>query len=885
MAWLRRLRGTLRFSKREIELDEEMRFHLDERTEANIRLGMTPDEARRAALRRFGNLSLAREDTRSADTLPWLDDAGRDLRHAGRLLQRNPLFTATAVLSLAVGIGANTTVFTVANALLLQPPVSVAEPGRLVDIGTGRSPGGFGPSSYPTLLTIRQRATTLDGVYAYSRFPPALTLGGPGTELGPQTIFGSVVTNNYFFVLGAVPAAGRLFGPADSEQPWASPVAVLGYGFWTRRFNRDPSIVGRTLTLNGHPFTVVGVASEGFHGTGVRALDVWVPMSMVPALSSRGAAWLAEAQWLIGGRLKPDVSISQAAAEMEVIGGTLARDAAEPDRAMTLTLLGASPVPGNRGPMVAFLALVMVMVALVLVIACANVAGVLLTRATARRHEMALRLAIGAGRGRLVRQLLTETVLLFVLGGAAGLLLARGMTSALASLLPALPFPVDLRLALDFRVLAYTTGISLTAAVLSGLAPALHASKADLLSGLRNDPGFVGRLRLRYVFILGQVALSVVLVVSAGLFVRALHRASSIDPGFDPHGIDLISLDLAQAGYTEATGAPFARLLLERVRGLPRVESASLGIGLPGGFEVWRQSVTVPGGERPFTVDWNIVEPGFFATLRSAVVSGRDFGSADRDGAQPVAIVSESAARQLWPGQEPIGKYLRQPVAGPRGAPSRVRTLLVIGVARDLQFSSLIDGVAGPCVYVPFQQQYVPGVTLAARTTPGARIAEDVRILLKTMNPNVSIATAGTLEDSVALGLTPQRVAASVSGGLGLVGLLLASIGIYGVTAYTVARRTREIGVRMALGARSADIIRMVLREGLSLTLVGSAIGLLLAAAIGQVLAAFLFGIPALDPVTFIGASVLFIATGLLACYAPVRRAARVDPTEALRYN
>jgi predicted permease len=818
--------------------------------------------------------------------MKWLglDGASRDLRHAGRLLQRNPLFTATAVLSLAIGLGANTTVFTVAKALLLQPPVGVVESDRLVDIGTSRDGRGFGPSSYAAFLDVRERTTTLDGVYAYSRFPQALsfaTLGDRSTE----SIFGSLVTTSYFAVLGAVPAAGRLFGRADSEQPLASPVAVLSYGFWSRRFNRDPTIIGRAITLNRHPVTVVGVTSEGFHGTGVRALDVWVPMSMAPAMSSQGAAALTDrggSHWLIGGRLKPDVSIAQAAAEMQVIGRTFGRADPDPNRRTSLSVLPTSPVPGAGGPMVAFLALVAMMVTLVLVIACANVAGVLLMRATARRHEMALRLAIGAGRARLVRQLLTETVLLFILGGAAGLLLARGMTAALVALLPALPFPVELTLTLDVRVLGYATALSLVAALLSGLAPALRASKTDLLSGLRRDQGLVGRLRLRYVFILGQVAFSVVLVITAGLFTRALHRAASIDPGFDPHAVELASLDLAQAGYTEATGALFARELLERVRGLSQVETASLGSGMPGGFEVRRESLTVPGGDaRAFTVDWNIIEPGYFATLRTAIVSGRDFSAGDRDGTQPVAIVSEGAARQFWPGQQAIGQYLVQP----RGTGSRMQPLLVIAVARDLQSSSLIDGLAWPCVYVPFQQQYVPQVTIAARAIPGRRIGDDLRDLVRSLNPNVPIVTAGTLEDSVAMGLTPQRVAASVSGSLGLVGLLLASIGIYGVAAYTVVLRTREIGVRIALGARSADIVRMVLREGVSLTLIGSAMGVLLAAAVSRVLAGFLFGIPPVDPLTFVGATALLTATGLVACYVPVRRATRIDPMQALRYD
>jgi putative ABC transport system permease protein len=819
----------------------------------------------------------------------WFSDARRDLVHAARLLRRNPVLTITATLSLAIGIGASTTIFTVANALLLQPAAGLAEPSRLVDIGSSRGGVGFGPISYPNYLDIRQRATTLDDVYAYSRFPQAMSVGGAG--LSADSIFGSVVTVNYFTVLGAVPAAGRLFGAGDSDQPGASPVAVLSHGLWTRRFDRDPTVVGRTLRLNGHPFTVVGVAAEGFHGTGVRALDVWVPMGMVGTVTSRGTLTDRAARgFLIGGRLKPSVSIAQAAAEIDVIGQTLEHEYQEQNRRTGLRLLASSPVPGSVGPIVAFVALLTVIVSFVLIIACANVAGVLLARAAARRQEMALRLAIGAGRARLIRQLLTETALLFVLGGASGLLLAWGMTSVLVSRLPALPFPVAVSLTLEGRAFAFTAGLSLVAALLSGLAPALDASRADLLSGLKNDAPLGGRRRLRYAVVIAQVVFSIVLLIGAGLFIRALHRSASIDPGFDSHGVELISIDLAQAGYTNMTGPPFVRELLQRIRQMPEVQTATIATALPGGFEVRREALTVAGGsslspDAFVNVDWNVTEPGYFATLRTPIVAGRDFTTADRNGTQPVAIVSEAAARQFWPAQDAVGKYLSQPTWGPQGPTHPMRTLLVVGVARDIQSSSLVDGLARAWVYVPFQQQYVSNMTIVTRTTRGQRIADQLRPLLAAMNPNLPIVTAQTLDDSVALGFAPQRVAASVAGSLGIVGLILTGIGIYGVTAYIVTRRTREIGIRIALGARTADVIRIVLREGVALTLIGSAIGVVLAAVLSRVLAGFLFGIPPIDPITFAATTVLFAAIGLAACYVPVLRATHIDPKQALRYE
>ena len=887
-----RLANALRPGRAEPDLARELTSHLTLLEDDFRRRGMSPEEARLAATRAFNGVEQTKELHRDARSFRWLDDARRDLRHAGRLLRRDRLFTATAALSLALGISANTTIFTVANALLFQPPAGVVEPDRLVDIGTSGLRGGFGPSSYPNYLDIRERTTSLDGVYAYSRFPQAMSLGGVGTDVGTESVFGSVVTLNYFTVLGAIPAAGRLFGRADSDHPGASPVVVLSHRFWTRHFNTDPTLLGRAVMLNGHPFTVVGVASEGFHGTGVRAVDVWVPMNMAAAVTAQAAATLTDraAHWLlIGGRLKPDLSVSQAAAEMDVIGRTLERAYPEQNRGTGLRLMASSPVPGNGGPMVAFLALLIVIVSLVLIVACANVAGVLLARGAARRQEMALRLAIGAGRARLVRQLLTETVLLFVLGGTVGLLLARGMVSVLVSLLPTLPFPVDLSLTLDGRVIAYTVGLSLLAALLSGLAPALQASKADVLSGLRNDPGLAGRLRLRHAFVIGQVALSIVLIISAGLFLRALQRAASIDPGFDPRGVELASLDLAQAGYTKTTGPLFARELVDRVRELSDVQSVTVATSVPGGFEVRREALAVPGVQPPngrfFTVDWNVVEPGFFATLRTPISAGRDFTPDDRAGTQPVVVVSESAARQFWPGQDAVGKYLSQPTHGPQGPTNPMQPLLVIGVARDVQSSSLVDGVARASAYVPLQQQYVSSLTIVARTTSGRRITDQLRALLASMNPNVPIMTSQTLEDSIALGLAPQRVVASVAGGLGIVALLLAAIGVYGVTAYAVARRTREIGIRIALGARRTDVVRMVLQEGLSLTLIGAGVGLTLAGATSHVLAAFLFGIPPIDPVTFTGTTLLFVAIGVAACYVPIRRATRIDAMEALRYE
>jgi ABC-type antimicrobial peptide transport system permease subunit len=1017
-----RLLNVFRRDTAEQSLAREIASHLALLDEEYQRRGMTPADARRAARLALGGVERVKDSHRDARSFVWLDDVKRDVVHAARLVRRNPVFALTATLSLAIGIGANTAIFTVANALLFRGPVGVAEPERLVDIGTRRDGNaGMDPTSYPVYLDIRERTTTLAGVYAQQLFPHAMSLEAGSTNAsaqavartdvsadpragaqadvragvpaaaqagarpdvpadadadasaragaasgtsatgggGAERVFGHFVTTNYFTVLGATPSAGRMFDRRDSEQPGASPVAVLSHGFWTRRFNQNPAIVGQTIKLNGQTFAIVGIAVERFQGTGLLGVDVWLPLNMT-ATGSAPASSLADrgdASVMVGARLKPGASVAQAAADVEALGGTLGREYPTATGARRgLRLLPSSRSPGNGGVIAAFLTFLMVIVGLVLIVACANVAGILLARSAARRREIAVRLAIGAGRARLVRQLLTETVMLFALGGFAGLLLARAMTSLLVPLLPSLPFPITVGLALDGRVIAFTAGLSLVAALLSGLAPALQASKAEVVTSLKSDSqGPSARSRLRHAFVIAQIAISIVLVIVAGLFVRALQRAGSTDPGFDPHGVELASLDLSMGHYTDVTGARFARDLVERVRQLPGVEAATIASVVPGGLEgLSLGGITSAGfapadGRRFRYPAWNIVEPGYFATMRMRLIAGRDFSARDLAGAQPVIILSDALARQLWPGQDAVGKYVsleshaggaaRSDAAaatngagatGATGGAARSNAaavpnnagatgatggagagagagaaaaaaaaaagsaatapapLLVVGVARDIKTSSLVDGLAEPFVYIPFQQRYTErraNLTIAARGTRGQRLTEELRTLVRTMDPNLPIVTAQTLEDSTALGFVTQRIVASISGSLGGVGLLLAAIGIYGVTAYTVARRSREIGIRIALGARQRDIVAMVLGQGLWIAGIGSVIGLGLAALAGQALAGYLFGIPPIDPPTFIGALVLLVSIAVVASYIPARRAMRVDPLMALRHE
>jgi predicted permease len=815
-----------------------------------------------------------------------------DVRYGIRLLVRNPIFSLTAGLSLAIGIGANTTIFTIANALLFARPVGVADPTRVVDIGS-RTEGGtpFGQVSYLNYLDVRARATTLEAVYAYHPVPQPMSLGGAG---GAERISATYASVNYFSVLGVQPAAGRLF---HEETDRGAPVVVLSHAFWTRQFRGDPGVIGRALVINGRTFTLVGVAARGFRGTSVLLPDAWLPIETgEEALrASRDVPWP-----LMGGRLKSGVSIAQAAAEIDAIGRALAREYPDQNAGRGLRLVPATPIPGNILPVATFLSLLMAIVSLVLVTACANIAGILLARATARRREIAVRLAMGAGRARLVRQLLTETTMLFALGGAAGLALARGMTTLLVSQLPTLPLPVDVTLPLDRNVVVFALTLSLVAALLSGVMPALHASKSDVVAALKDESqGASDRLRLRQAFVVAQVAMSILLVVAAALFVRALQKAASIELGFDAHGVELASLDLSLAGYSTAAGKLFAADLVQRVRQLPGVEQATLAsTGDPVGDGRRRTLVTVPGsllsdGRPSIDADWNAVAPGYFATMRIPLVAGRDFTAADRGEAPTVAILGEAAAARFFPGQareDVIGRSMTLDQSAsirdraPRGRPEwRLR---VVGIARDIKYFGPRESGPHLFVYVPLQEQpFGARVTIIARTTHGQRIAADLRKLVASMNPNLPIVTSQTLEDRAAAGVIPQRVAASVSAALGVVGLLLAAIGIYGVTAYTVAQRTREIGIRMALGAGRGDVVGMVLGHGVMLATIGAGIGLLLAAATGRLLASFLLGVAPIDPLAFAGAAILFVLVGLAACYAPARRATRINPIDALRYE
>jgi predicted permease len=807
-----------------------------------------------------------------------------DIRYGLRLLRRSPLFTLTAALSLAIGIGANTTIFSIASTLLLRPLPGLSDPSRLVDVGRTQDGNGFDNSSYLNYRDYRERQKTLTDVYALRIEPQPMSLA---TSKDAQRIYGQIVSANYFTILGTRAVIGRLLQDRDDAPANSHSVIVLSYELWNRTFASDPAIVGQTIALNSHPFMVVGVAPPGFQGTTMLKPDAWTPMASTAdtmprvggdIFNRRAAVWL-----VMGGRLKDGVTIAQARSEAQAIGANLEREYPQDNRGKGLTVTRSALVPGQTVMVAGFLGFLLIIVALVLSITCVNVVGMLLARAATRRREIAVRLAIGAGRGRLIRQLLTETIILFVAGGLAGLLLTNWLTTLLLAVIPKLPIPIDFTVHADWRVVSFGILISFIAALLSGLAPALQASRTDLVPALKTEGLDSGpsRRRLRNILVVGQVTMSLILVIVAGLFLRALEHAAAIQPGFDERRVDVIQLDLSLAGYTADTARPFVRELLERTRSVPGVESATLSIDLPldggrkgfGGLKA--PGKTPPRGEY-FPADWNVVEPGLFRTLKLPLTRGRDFTDGDTAASLRVAIVNEALAAQIWPGEDPLGKQMI--VQGEEAA----RPLTVVGVTADARLVWL-TGTVEPYVYVPFSQRFDPRVAILVRTTRDRSAIPEVRTILRGMNPNLPITEAMPLSEITAIGLVPQRIAATVAGSLGIVGLLLCAVGIYGVTSYSVAQRTREIGIRVALGADRRSVMQLVLRQGLMLAAIGAAIGLVIAGAGSTFLESLLYGIRGLDPVTFAGASLLFAIVTLVASYVPARRATTVDPMVALR--
>jgi len=809
----------------------------------------------------------------------------QDVRYAIRALGRSPLFAIVAVLSIAVGVGATTAIVTLANTLLLRPPPGVGHPERVVSLGRTQDGRGFDNFSYPNFVDYRASARSLSGLAALRLESHPVSLAGPG---GGEAIQMGAASGNFFAVLEARPALGRFFTMDEDRAPGANPVVVLSHRFWGRRFEGDSSIVGKSVVLNGTPFTVLGVAAERFQGPFVVAPDVWVPLAAAALLGLPTSIFQSrESVWIMGiGRLAPNVGIGQAQAELSGIAARLAAQYPTENKGQGLAVTQASLFPGDLRPMVAaFMAMLLAIAGLVLLIASTNVAGMLLARASARRREIAVRLALGASRQQLVMQLVVESLLVFAVAGASGLLLAKWMVSALMALVPRLPVPLYVDPQLDWRVLTFALVLSLVTGLVAGVVPALQSTRPDLVPALKSDTGGTAtrqRLRLRSGLLVAQIAFSMLLLVVGGLFARTLTRARSIDPGFDARGVYIASLDLGLANLDETAGTRVAATLLERARAIPGVRSAALSAMLPlDGGGMGLGTIKVAGREPPggqdegWREDWNVVTPGYFATMGIPLVRGRDFAESDRVGAGDVAILNEAFAAALFPGQDAVGRTLT----------TDDRVVTVIGVARNAKYRSLGEPQRN-FIYVPFAQRYLGRTSLLVKTTtPGAvtSIASPIRRLVQEVDARLPVLRQQTMEEQTATSLFPQRVALYVSGGLGTVALLLALLGIYGVTAFSVSQRTREIGLRVALGAQRSHVLGLVLRQGVVLAVVGVVVGSLAAFGATRLIASLLYGVPPTDVVAFGGAAVALGLAAVVASWVPARRAAGVDPIVALR--
>ncbi len=822
-----------------------------------------------------------------------MENLVKDVRYALRLLWKSPVFTLAAVLSIALGIGVNTTIFSLVNAVLLRP-LPVARPGELVEVYTSSDNEDipYATSSYPDYLDFARENSVFTGLAGHSLMFAPVTRDGRS-----EVVIGEIVTATYFDVLGVGAVVGRTFAPGEDE-PGAKPVAVLGYGLWQRAYGGDPSAVGRSIRLRGIDYAIVGVAPKSFAGMtpGFSPL-VWVttamldevsPAGMIDVVPSPGRTRLERRglRWMfLTARLKPGVTVEQAQANLGVIAARLAREYPDSNRNRKTTVVARGDVRVNPlvdGTLTAGAALLMGVVALVLVIACANVANLLLARATVRRREIAVRLAIGAGRGRLVRQLLTESFVLSTLGAFGGLLFASVSTNLLLALRPPLPFTLTLDLGLDQRVFLFALAAAVVSAVAFGLAPALRASSTNLVTSLKDDGAIVeraGRFALRHALVVGQVTVSMVLLVAAGLFVRSLAAARTIDLGFDPQRVALASMDLDMLRYPEAKSRQFYHDALERVRAMPGVEAAALTQREPVGLNINGSSILIEGQqaspEHPaFSIDFTAVSPGYFETLGVPILQGRAITEADTADAPGVAVINEAMARRFWPGRNPIGLHVRTIEGG---------TYEIVGVSADYKVRT-VGEAPRPYVHFAHAQRFNSYAVLMVRTRgSAAAMAATLRQALLAMEPNLVLLTSQPLEASLAASLFPARAAAVLVGVFGLLALVLAAVGLYGVVAYSVARRTREIGIRMAIGAEPVAVLRLVLGQGLAMAAIGVAAGGTIALWATKLLAGSLYGVATTDPVTYLGAAALLLAVSAAANGVPALRAARVGPMVALR--
>jgi predicted permease len=889
VGWINRLSNLFRREDVDEELDEELQFHLDARTRANLSTGMNAEAARHDARRRFGNATLAKERAHEMNIVVSIETIGHDLRYALRSLRKSPGLTVLAVLALGLGIGVNTAVFTISDWFLFRP-LAVSDPGNLTYLAfqIKGEQGWDNGLSYRDLTDIRGDASSIfDNVAGSFNSTDGLTFDG---ETEPMDV--DYVTGNFFETMKVKPALGRVLTHNEGEVPGEDPVLILSNLFWKTRFHADPNVIGKNALVNGHPVTIVGIAPEGFHGT-----DAWtdvqgyLPIGMGAIDSGSNSNILSDRtarSLLLIARLKAGRRLTDTYPVLEVISHRLSSEFPNVKRGISLRafrLYSSGPSGDPEGDLLPKVgALFLTLAALVLLLACANVAGLLLIRGAERAREMAIRQALGARRARIIRQLLIESVLLALTGCAAGIFLAWMATHALSAihLAPDLPLVVDT--SVDWRLFAYVTGVGLLTSVLIGIVPALRTSRHDVMETMHKGGYAIAGVhqRLRSVVVISQVGISMVLLVVAGLFARSLTGIAHVDLGFDPQNVLNLTTDPHLIGYNQTQGLTFYREVLDRVRGLPTVEAASLAALVPMGNEVDGDDLDVPeykaaDGSKPHG-RFNIVSADYFKTMRIPLIIGRDFAATDDDESPFVAIVNQAMAEKLWPNHDAVGKIFAL-----EGDPKH--PIQVVGVAkndRNYDFSGPIDSY----FYLPLAQHYRSSETLQIRTkVPPEHLVRDAVSLIHSLLPKMPVFDVQPMTAALdqVNGLLLPQLASILTACFGILGITLAVVGLYGVVSYNASLRTREIGLRMALGARRGAIMKLILRHGLFLVLVGVVIGILFAFGVSRLVGGFLVGVSPSDPATYVGVTLSLLLAAFGASYFPARRTTRVDPMAALR--
>jgi macrolide transport system ATP-binding/permease protein len=866
----------------ESELDDEMRAHIEARADDLVRSGLPRDEALRRARVEFGCVEAHQDGVRESRHINWFGDLAQDLRFGLRMLRRNPGFSVLAMLCLTLGIGANAAVFSWIEGVLLRPFPLVAHQERLLAmVATSRGVAGYSDVTWPDFLDFQRNCTLIDSFIAEKITGATFGLGDRA-----ENFVGSVVSANYFDALGVHPILGRGFEPAENLGRNAHPVTVISYQMWQGRFDGDPAVIGQTETINGRKFTIVGVAPKGFYGTFVGyAFQFWAPASMEEAfendgykLEDRGAAWI---EGFV--RVKPGVTLAQAQQEMSAVAERLEAAYPETNRGRGIKLFPLWQTPfNNAGALAPTLGIALAVVIFVLLIACANVSNLLLVRSFARRHEMTVRVAVGAGRGRLLRQLLTEGLILSAFAAVGGLLVAYWCRNLLVRLIPFRGRPMYLGGELDWRVFALSAGVGVISTLLFALVPAMQSGKIDLAAALKSESsGVVGgrrRVWIRSSLVVVQVSLSFLLLVGAGLVIQSLQAIHSASPGFSTEGVLTTNVNLLAAGYDTQRARNFEDRLMERVQAIPGVDSAAYGRITPFSYRGYSSApIAVDGYQAPSdqlpTADYDEVSPGYFATMGIPLVSGREFTRADDETAPVVVIVNEAMVKQYWRGEDPVGRRLQ--VKG--------RWMLVVGVAKLSKYRNFLE-TPQPFFYVPLRQNFSTLVGLDVRTSqPPQTISVALAREVHALDPGLPTYAVITMREQVDRSTSAQRIAVTLLGFFGGLAVLLAAIGLYGVMSYTVSQSTRELGLRMVLGARASDLLRLVMSHGLRLMAGGVVLGAVAALELTRLLGYMLYKVGPRDPLSFASAFAVMTLVSLMACLLPAWRASRTDPARALR--